>query len=528
MAASSSAVAKTMVLPELLDAIVSYFMSDMTTLTACLRVNNSFHEAAARHLWERCGSGGGPNGGWPGVQWSGPDNFPEIRHLAALAENPARLQWYARYVTCMFFAIEAGDGGCETSISSRHESRYHNIFSRTSFPRLRLLKVDIPGDGALYSSGSSLLHYLQPALQYCQISGGSFTDEFISLMKIRCKSMRELKLGYTRGNTSFDEVATSEYGMINFIQSMPSLRLFDVRGVVDGIWSFKLLVAMAQQGNLHTLSLPDIPDAWTSDFVRFPHDGLFLKTRNLTTGLSDACLEILVPYLSRIQSLWLNVSGRSLRILTAAARCASLKYLNLHLEADDIVRGRDLLLLTNSCPLLRWLEVSAKGSEPCSHLDVGCENITDATIDHLARSCAELYHLSLCLAGSTLTEQSLLSLSRHCKGLSLLNITADVDLDALLRDDHRNCFPRLDDFELRPPPPSDRRHYANPVQTLKRLLEAAPGLRYLELGSGERFENRTPSEQELQDKFDSLVEVSRGTGTDVTARNIRIDLLPDV
>ncbi|MCJ1386104.1 hypothetical protein MMC17_009229 [Xylographa soralifera] len=472
-------------------------------LLACLRVNWMFYREATKWLWDQCGFGGrteneffGPR--WPGLYSHSPSKIPKIRHLAALASDPVRLDWYAKHLHTLFFATDVATDGDASTTAFVHESQYHRIFVNTSFPLLRLLDIDIPQNDQNHHPSSSLVQYLQPSLEYCQITGGTFSDQFLFTMQMQCKHLTTLIL---ERNHDLNDENISEQGMVDFIHSMPSLELLHVRDFFHSSRSLKIFLAIAQHENLEELKLPRIPDGWIPELASVPPESMFRKTDLITFSLSDASFETLLPCLVRINCVVLNpLNGHARRALRCASRCPGLIALSLQLEPDEVLQERDLLQLNDGCPELFKLYIQGFNHSTSSFFDDSSKNIGDTTIDQVARYHPELLQLEFFLTGATLTENSILSVNRYCKNMSEIELSADVFLESLLRNDHQNLFPELKILKIRPPP-SDRRQYSNPEQMAKRLLEAAPKLRTLDLGS----ENLSPSEEVVNGIVNELI-----------------------
>ena len=292
----------------------------------------------------------------------------------------------------------------------------------------------------------------------------------------------------------------SEQSMIDFIESMPSLKSLDIRYGIGFIWSFKLFITVAQQENLKKLHLPDFLDSWIPHLASFPHGSLFPNIKTLGIGLSDTTFETVRPYLSQIEVLYLHMDGDARCTLINAATCRNLHFFLLTLLSDEVLRETEILSLLDNCPILEILRIRKYDQDSGEAIQITCEDITDATIEHLARSRAAFTDLDLRIADSPLTEKSLLAFGTYCQSLTAIAISADVDLEALLQGDHQSRFPDLKRLNIFPPA-SGRRHYRDPEQVAKRLLEAAPYLITLNLGA----ENLTPSEEVVNGIVNELI-----------------------
>ena len=253
---------------------------------------------------------------------------------------------------------------------------------------------------------------------------------------MQCKYLTGLILGR---HLDSDHENITEQGMVDFINSMPSLRLLNVSDCFHSSWSFRIFIAVAQHKKLQELKLPCIPDEWIPELVSVLPESMFPEIDSICLDLSDNVLEALLPSLARIRRVSLCLlQGRPRRALACAARCPGLIGLDLYLEPGKALQEKDLLQLNENCRELCWLLIN--GSDVS---DVLSEGITDTTIDQVARYHPKLRFLHLFLTGCTLTEQSLVSLGEYCKLMEQIILPADVSLEVLLRDDHQDRFPNL-------------------------------------------------------------------------------------
>ena len=141
-------------------------------------------------LWDRCGSGGSTRKAlglrWPISYYTSPPKFPKVRHLAALASDPVRLDWHTKQIQGLFFGLEAeNDGDDESTPGLIDESQYYPVFATASFPKLRVLDIEIPKHDQNHYSSSSFLQYLQPRLEYFRITGGALSDQLLYTLSVR-------------------------------------------------------------------------------------------------------------------------------------------------------------------------------------------------------------------------------------------------------------------------------------------------------------------------------------------------------
>ena len=275
----------------------------------------------------------------------------------------------------------------------------------------------------------------------------------------------------------------SAQGMVDFIHSMPSLQLLYVRNIFHSSWSLEIFIVIAQHERLLELKLPRVLDERIPEFASFLPESMFSKTNLIELDRSDTFGKTLLPCLARIGSIIQSPLRRRPRgALRCVASSPGLVSLTFNLEPDEARQQTDLPQLNERCTKLYWLYIIGRKYSTSTFSVVPYEYIADTTIDQVARYHPKLCSLKLSLTGSTLTEHSLLSFSKYCKGMTSMVLIAGVSLEALLHKDHPKRFPELQELDLRPPA-SDRRRYSNPEQVAERLLEAAPKLTTLNLGA---------------------------------------------
>jgi len=169
MATSELSVAsKVLRLPELVHTIFNFLDNDHDTsaLAACMQVNRLWAEEAVVLLWRTCGSG-----------------RSDSSHLAAMAESPDRLQWYARCITALFFARAAFSPG-SSAYEVEDEAKHHLVFQDISFPRLSWLEINFPPKSTHINGGSEFLPYLQSSLIEFRLFQGAVSDQLLLSMQV--------------------------------------------------------------------------------------------------------------------------------------------------------------------------------------------------------------------------------------------------------------------------------------------------------------------------------------------------------
>ena len=145
-------------LPEIIAIICQQLDEDISFLRTCLYINKTWAQEALKHMWKNCGAG---------YRGSGLKT-PEIRHLAGLAPDFNRMQFYAHMVHELWFRIEA-DRDHRPSDGSKDETRYHELFQTIEFSRLDTLMLVSSRFSVAHNTAVSIRPYLQPKLKELSI-----------------------------------------------------------------------------------------------------------------------------------------------------------------------------------------------------------------------------------------------------------------------------------------------------------------------------------------------------------------------
>ena len=513
MAVTVSALDRALMLPELISTILSGLHDDAPTLAACMRVNKLWAEEAVMFLWEACGSDASPPNGRRQLP-------PKIRNLAALAPYPDRLQWYARCIRTLNFTVEYThtDGMRDTpKDASGDDAQYHLAFANTEFPRLECFRLQGSGYGSVQTKGSSLLQYLQPSLRaFCLLEGSLSDDFFISmkvwyqstrllifmnfladvLQKSRCPALNTLVIDLEQ---QCDEI-TSDAAFLDCLQALKSLELLSLCHGLGNAWSLNSFLGVAKHRSLKRLALPVIPLPWLRELDNNGEGRSFTHVEDFDAHLSENGLELVVPHLANTTKLEIYIIGPSSQALRIAATAPALRSLKLTFGANSVIHERDLILFAETHSALESLDLGSEDQENIPSAD----DITDTTIDQVARLLPKLETLQICLADATLTEASLLSLGTFCKYLETCDISGDFFFEGLVRNCQPNLFPALRTLWLIQPL-SDRRQYTDPEETARQFVQVAPNLRSLDFD----YENSTESDTALQDAVSELTRTAR-------------------
>ena len=205
------------------------------------------------------------------------------------------------------------------------------------------------------------------------------------------------------------------------------------------IWSSEVFLALAQNQHIQSFAVPSILHERTLSLQGFPPGTLFRKIHRITTSIDKSALIRLVPHLRDVVKLDLKVQGPSLRLIATVASLPALLYLRLSFNGSNgtgMVRSEDLMCLGKNCP--RFFLLHILGNDLITSFD-----LNDATMDKIARDLRNLTSLELHLLGSSLTENTLLSLGHSCPKLRSCSISARVSYEDLFNVDHVNLFPTL-------------------------------------------------------------------------------------
>lgn len=230
------------------------------------------------------------------------------------------------------------------------------------------------------------------------------------------------------------------------------------------------------------------------------------NVEDFTAGLSEDGLKLLLPCLTKLTSLTINLTEPSSQALRICAATPSLRSFKLDFDARTIVRAKDLILFAETHISLESLEL---GSYEEDNLSAADGDITDATMDQVARLLPNLESLECYMAGTSVTEASLLSLCTFCKRFDSCSMYGSFFFEELVRSATSNLWPALRSLRLRQPAldrrPENRRVYTDPEDMAKRILQAAPRLWWFDLD----FVNATDGDIALHNAVAELINIAR-------------------
>lgn len=293
---------------------------------------------------------------------------------------------------------------------------------------------------------------------------------------------------------------TSDVAFLDCLEALNSLEILSLRYGLDSAWSLASFLGIAKHRSLKELKLPVIPLPWLRELDNDRDGGFFTNVEEFNACLSDHGLELVLPHLAKITKLETNIIGPSTHALRIAATAPALRSLTLAFDANSVIHERDLILFAETHSALESLDL---GSEDLDDIP-SADDITDTTIDQVARLLPKLKFLEIYLADTALTETSLLSLGTFCKCLDTCSISGDFFFEGLVRNCQHNLFPALGSLRLMQSV-SDRRQYTDPEETARQFVKIAPNLTHLDFD----LENSTEGDTALEGAVYELTRAAR-------------------
>ena len=223
------------------------------------------------------------------------------------------------------------------------------------------------------------------------------------------------------------------------LQALRSLETLLIRKGLKNAWSLKSFRAVAKHQSLKQAELRAIPTSWLRGIENNSERGIFRNIEGFTAGLSEDGLRLILPYLAKTTSLTIYLTEPSSQALRICAAAPSLLHIKLGFDARCIVRARDLILFAEAHNALFALELGSEDEDDLPSAD----DITDATMDQVARLLPNLEILKFYVAGTAFTESSLLSLGTFCKWLVSCSVYGHICFEELVRRAPNNLYPTL-------------------------------------------------------------------------------------
>ena len=192
--------------------------------------------------------------------------------------------------------------------------------------------------------------------------------------------------------------------------------------------------------NLCHVTLPDISQE-TFKFVQNIPLGLFPRLKNLTISAGENFVESMLPTFDHIQRLKLTLLGSGVSAIGSFANFVHLHTIVLQFEKSrpGIIHGSHIASLARACPMLEKLLIPSE----LVHKNPTSIHLTDEIMNQVARNLPKLRCLALYFNNQTLTEESLISLSEHCKELVQCQVAAAINFRELVGRTQVGAFPEL-------------------------------------------------------------------------------------
>ena len=254
-----------------------------------------------------------------------------------------------------------------------------------------------------------------------------------------CQQLTDLVLAVPYRDSVQPGANSLESAFTALMQSLPRLRCFHAS---DEFYKYLkpdiVILTLAVLPALEQVSLPAITQNDSFILERLSGDS-FPKLGVLYASVPETMIPGLSRRMGSVATLVLLLEGSSKSALRLCAKFGDLTHLEIEFEQDSqaTIHGSDLLHLARACCRLRTLTIGAAEDKPLG------VNITNKIMDKLASHLKVLGTLSLELDGTKLTEESLISLGKHCRLLQHCDIPAEVDFQELVAAAEPGLFPFL-------------------------------------------------------------------------------------
>lgn len=259
--------------------------------------------------------------------------------------------------------------------------------------------------------------------------------------------MRNVSLSadQTRGRNDF-RIKRFTTAFSEFIKSMPLLETF--RANFDFFSSLDSVIT-----NLTSATCPRLSSVTLAPLVNvYDHDiaklcrATFPKLKWVKLVGQEQYIKHLVPGMSQVQSLLLEVSGPSDSALRNCAAFPNLRTFSLEFESNQVcvIKGVDLFLFAQGSPMLTHLEIVTEVEDSNELLT---EDITDELLDHVAKALPRLEQLIINAYTTSLTEVCLFSIGEQCKNLKSFDMPVKISFTNFFEKAPLNLFPALEDFD---------------------------------------------------------------------------------
>ena len=167
----------------------------------------------------------------------------------------------------------------------------------------------------------------------------------------------------------------------------------------------------------------------------------FVSLHTLALYSHEAAIGLLAPHIRNITCLTLRLINEwSDRTFQTLWLFPQLRTLYLCLERETRITGDALTQLANHCSDLVSIVI---GDE---ELEMGRLDITDSASEEVARALPKLQEFCLHCTTPRITENTILSLGRHCKALRRLSVGGSIDYTNLAMQGSAGLFSNLEEY----------------------------------------------------------------------------------
>jgi len=465
-------------IPEIVAAILLTDTFEHIMLQNCLLVSRLFSHEATRVLWERCGTSFYLSKGWLR------NKIPTVHDLAKItAKDTARGQYYANQIRQLRFVRDKEDwagvheGGQWCDELLKLEFPLLEAFTSDScaneYPELGPMKTKSPFYNFDSSANNELFYHILksgPKLKALDL----IMDEPVDL------------------DEPYHPFQSLEEEAIRFINATPilsSLSLpFTYRTGFEvplNTWSPAILSALGSLPSLHKLGGQILTSASLSSLP----PSSFPALRELDVKFSGPLSAIPLAF-PNLELLKLELQDPSIFGIGSLGALGKLEILDITFveNEENCFSASNLLAIAHGCPRLHTLNIPSSVTlmmeNPCP---VG-DDISDSTIEEMASALPNLQQLCIGVENrDALTHEAIVSLAKHCPGLSYFSITADVNMRSLISSLKELGEKPLSEMNfMRLYPPEESEHvYDNLPGLAEEFLELAPGLCEFSISEGE-------------------------------------------
>ena len=304
-------------------------------------------------------------------------------------------------------------------------------FSHLSFPKLKMLRIDLEQDDDHEDLDLSLLKcYMHQGLTQIELCG-TFDPELLSLVQVSCPKL------YWFSIRSKNPRLTPEI-LLEFLQKSPALSDISIQS--EELATGNIFNHLAGRKNLEMLSFEGLID--TDAIENFNISSPFKALRHLTISVTEAALPSLVGMIKSIQSVNLSLGGPDCSgdfdssALKHISQLIELRTLTLFIWGDMRIATEDIVSLKG---LTHLKSLSISGLSAASLI---APRFQDTDFEELFKNLGQLEALNFDIFRSHITTDSLMSLGKCCPSLQRCEIMGIYDMSAF-RYEKLPLFPAL-------------------------------------------------------------------------------------